>query len=418
MTSLIANEGSRTKEENTDMNKPAQLLDRQAAEDRLMRFLSVEGITGQEAAIAAAVSDELEKVGVPASAIRFDNVNTRIPLPTQTGNLFVDLPGTHSGPRLLFATHLDTVPLCAGAKPRREGSRIVSDETTALGGDNRSGCAVLVTLAETLLKHKPPHPPITLLFTVREESGLHGARELDPADLGGAMMCFNVDGKLAAELITGAVGQENWEVEIFGKASHAGVAPEKGISSTLVASLALTEAHREGWFGKVVKPNGSGTSNPGMFGGKDGKTAGDATNVVTDYVHIKGEARSANAAFATAITNAYRNAFAEAQAQVKDADGETAQIKFSNRPAYPPFNLAEDASALRRARRAAESLDLKPTIIFSNGGLDANWLDKHGVPTVTIGSGQYEIHTVKEYVDLEEFANGCRLAIALATIDE
>ena len=55
--------------------------------------------------------------------------------------------------------------------------------------------------------------------------------------------------------------------------------------------------------------------------------------------------------------------------------------------------------------------------VFSNGGLDANWLDKHGVPTVTIGAGQYEIHTVKEYVDLPEFAEGCRLAVALATLD-
>ena len=279
-------------------------LDVKAAEDHLMRFLSVEGVTGQEAAIADAVTDELKKVGVPASAIRFDTVNERIPLPTETGNLIVDLPGTRPGPRLLFSTHLDTVPLCAGAKPKREGDRIVSDGTTALGGDNRTGCAVLVTLAETLLKHKLPHPPITLLFTVREESGLHGARELDPADLGGATMCFNVDSKLAAELIIGAVGQENWDVEIKGKASHAGVAPEKGISATLVASIALTEAHRGGWFGKVVKPDGNGTSNVGIFGGKDGKPAGDATNVVTDYVHIKGEARSPEAAFAAAIAKA------------------------------------------------------------------------------------------------------------------
>jgi tripeptide aminopeptidase len=202
-------------------------VDVKAAEDRLMKFLSVEGITGQEAAIAAAVSEDLQRVGVPASSIRFDDANARIPLPTQTGNLLVDLPGTRPGPRLLFATHLDTVPLCAGATPKREGDRIVSDGTTGLGGDNRTGCAVLVTLAETLLKHALPHPPITLLFTVREESGLHGARELDPADLGGAEMCFNVDGKLVTELIIGAVGQENWEVEIHGKAAHAGVAPNK-----------------------------------------------------------------------------------------------------------------------------------------------------------------------------------------------
>jgi len=276
---------------------------------------------------------------------------------------------------------------------------------------------VLVTLAETLLKHKLPRPPITLLFTVREESGLHGARELDPADLGGATMCFNVDSKLAAELIIGAVGQENWDAEIRGKASHAGVAPEKGISAMLVAAVALTEAYHGGWFGKVVKPEGTGTSNPGIFGGKDGKAAGDATNVVTDYVHIKGEARSRDAAFAVAITRAYREAFAKPQAEVKDAGGETAEVKFTNQPAYPPFSLAEDAPALRHARRAAESIGLTPTTIFSNGRLDANWFGKHGVPTVTFGSGQYEIHTVKEYVDLEEFANACRLAVALARLE-
>jgi tripeptide aminopeptidase len=398
------------------MSSTTPPVDVKAAEEHLMRFLSVEGVTGQEAAIAAAVSDELKKVGVPASAIRFDTANQRIPLPTKTGNLFVDLPGTRPGPRLLFATHLDTVPLCAGAKPRREGDRVVSDGTTALGGDNRTGCAVLVALAETLLKHKLPHPPITLLFTVREESGLHGARELDPKDLGGARMCFNVDSKLAAELITGAVGQENWEVEIRGKASHAGVAPEKGISAMLVAAVALTEAHRAGWFGKVVKPEGRGTSNPGIFGGKEGKPAGDATNVVTDYVHIKGEARSPDAAFAAAITEGYRAAFAKAQAEIKDAGGETAQVKFTHRPAYPPFKVPDDAPAVRHAKRAAESIGLKPSTMFSNGGLDANWFDKHGVPTVTIGSGQYEIHTVQEYVDLPEFANGCRLAVALATL--
>jgi tripeptide aminopeptidase len=393
-------------------------LDVKAAEEHLMKFLSVEGVTGQEAAIAAAVSDELKKVGVPAPAIRFDDVHKRIALPTETGNLIVELPGTRPGARLLFSTHLDTVPLCAGAKPSRDGDRIKTDGTTALGGDNRTGCAVLVALAETLLKHKLPHPPITLLFTVREESGLHGARELKPADLGGAKMCFNVDSKLPAELITGAVGQENWEVEIKGKASHAGVAPEKGISATLVASVALTEAHRGGWFGKVVKPDGNGTSNPGVFGGKEGKPAGDATNVVTDYVHIKGEARSPDVAFAAKIANAYREAFAKARSDVKDADGGMAEVKFESKPSYPSFNLKDDEPAVRHAKKAAELLGLKPSTIFSNGGLDANWLVKHGVPTVTIGSGQYEIHTVNEYVNLPEFAQGCRLAVALATLEE
>jgi tripeptide aminopeptidase len=393
-------------------------LDIAAAEDHLMRFLSVEGVTGHEADIAAAVSEALKKIGVPASAIRFDDAHTRIPLPTETGNLIVDLPGTRSGPRLLFSTHLDTVPLCAGAKPRREGDRIVSDGTTALGGDARTGVALLVVLAETLIKHKLPHPPITLLFTVREESGLHGARELNPADLGGSVMCVNVDGQLASDLIIGAVGQENWEVEIKGRASHAGVAPEKGISATLVGAIALVEARQAGWFGKVLKPDGRGTSNVGIFGGKDGMPAGDATNVVTDYVFIKGEARSPESTFAMKIARGYKEAFAKAQREVKDHEGATAQVAFSHQTSYPPFQLAEDSPVVKRATRALEMLGIEANCLFSNGGLDANWLDKHGIPTITIGAGQAEIHTVKEYVNLAEYEKGCRLGILMATMEE
>src|SRR5262249_57481703 len=104
-----------------------------------------------------------------------------------------------------------------------------------------------------------------------------------PADLNGATMGSNVDSKLAASLITGAVGQEYWDVDIKGKAAHAGLAPEKGISATLVAAVALAEARRSGWFGKVVKPEGKGTSNAGVFSGKDGKPAGHATNLVPAY---------------------------------------------------------------------------------------------------------------------------------------
>ena len=401
------------------MTTPSIPLDVEAAIAHLMRFLSVEGVTGKEADIGAAVSDALKAVGVPASAIRFDDANKRIPLPTETGNLIVDLPGTKAGPRLLFSTHLDTVPLCAGAKPERKGNRIVSDGTTALGGDARTGVALLVVLAETLIKNKLPHPPITLLFTVREESGLHGARELNPRDLGGAAMCINVDGQLASELLIGAVGQENWEVEITGKASHAGVAPEKGISATLVGSIAITEARREGWFGKIVKPDGRGTSNVGIFGGKGGTTAaGDATNVVTDYAFIRGEARSPEAAFATKIAEAFKAAFAKAQAEVKDDAGETAQVKFSHKPAYPPFELAKDSPVVARATKALGLLGIEPNYLFSNGGLDANWLDKHGVPTITIGAGQAEIHTIKEYVNLDEYEKGCRLGILMATMED
>ena len=94
-------------------------LDVKSAEERLMRFLSVEGVTGQEAKIAAAVRDELKKIGVPANAIRFDNVKKRIPVPTETGNLIAELPGTQRG-HGCCSRHILIRFHCALARSRNE----------------------------------------------------------------------------------------------------------------------------------------------------------------------------------------------------------------------------------------------------------------------------------------------------------
>ncbi|MGH7226440.1 MAG: M20/M25/M40 family metallo-hydrolase, partial [Gemmataceae bacterium] len=367
-------------------------FDDNAAIERLLRLLAVQGVTGQEKAIARAVVGELESVGVPRRAIRHDSADQRIPLPTQTGNLIVNLSGTQVGPRLLFSAHLDTVPLCTGAVPERVRERIVSRGHTALGGDDRTGVACLVTLAATLLQNKLPHPPLTLLFTVREESGLFGARHVDPADLDAPVMAFNVDGRSPSELTIGAVGAERWEVEIHGRASHAGVHPEQGISATMVTALALSEIHRGGWFGKVHQRDGDGTSNVGRVAGRDGHSAGDATNVVTDFVRVHGETRSHDAKFAKAITRAYRAAFTNAAEQVRNDKGRKAKVKFTSRLDYHPFRLKDDTPVVRHAQDAAVRAGLQPSLRIGNGGLDANWLVRHGIPTVTFGAGQNNIH--------------------------
>jgi len=381
---------------------------------RLMRFLAIEGVTGQEKAIGKDIVAALKEIGVPAKAMRFDTAHERIPLPTQTGNLIVNLPGTLDAPRRLFMTHMDTVPLCAKAVPILKGNRISTDGSTALGGDNRTGCAVLVTLVAELMSQKLPHPPLTLLFTVREESGLFGARHLDPADLLNPLMGFNVDGRVATDLVIGAVGAERWEIDIRGKAAHAGVHPERGISASVVAALGLAEIYQNGWFGKVVKDGRQGTSNVGSIGDAAGKSAGEATNVVTDFVHIKGESRSHDPKFVKEITAAYKTAFQEAATRVTDVDGKTAKVKFTARLDYHPFRLPDDAPVIQHAMAATQLLGRTATTKVTNGGLDANWIVKHGIPTVTIGAGQNEIHTVKEFVDLKEFLAGCELAVLLA----
>jgi tripeptide aminopeptidase len=300
---------------------------------------------------------------------------------------------------------------------RASKDRIEAEGLTALGGDNRTGVACLVTLAATLLENKLPHPPLTLLFTVREESGLFGARYLDPPDLGGPAMGFNVDGRLPADLTIAAVGAERWEAEVRGKASHAGVHPEQGISATMVAALALADVQRAGWFGKVVQGNSEGTSNVGSFGGHDGASAGEATNVVTDFAYIRGESRSHDPRFVKEITRAYRDAFTRAAGQVTDHKGRKAKVKFSTRLDYHSFHLDEDAPVVRHAVAAARAAGFNPVLRVGNGGLDANWLVRHGVPTITFGAGQNLIHTTEEFVAVPDFLGGCRMALALATAD-
>jgi tripeptide aminopeptidase len=403
----------------THAASPAFEVDHAAALERLLRFLSVPGVTGQEAAIGKEIAAALAEAGVPGGAITFDDAHTRIPEPTQTGNLVVKLPGTakKAAKPLLFMTHMDTVPLCAGARPKVQGRRVVNEleGTTALGGDNRTGCAVLVTLVAELVRQKLPHPPLTLLFTVREESGLYGAKYLNPAQLGDPAMGFNVDGKSAADITIGAIGADRWTVDVRGKASHAGVAPEKGISATMVLALAMTRVYEGGWWGKVRKDGKEGTSNIGSVGTLEGRSAGDATNVVTDFVHVKGESRSHDAKFVRQISAAFKAAFTAAAGKVKDDEGRSAKVKFVSRLDYLPFRLKDDAPAVKKAAKAVRAIGRDPNLRVTNGGLDANWMVKHGVPTVTFGAGQNEIHTVKEFVDLAEFESGCRLAVALAT---
>ena len=395
-------------------------IDRDAATQRLMRFLAIEGVTGQERAIGQEIAAALKESGVAQRAIRFDKANKQIPLPTETGNLIVDIPGRgalRNAPRIMFMTHMDTVPLCAGAKPVRKGRKIVNGANAALGGDNRTGCAVLATLAAELSLSKAAHPPLTLLFTVREESGLWGARFVDMDMLGAPTMAFNFDGRYANAVTIGAVGADRWEVEITGRASHAGGAPERGISATMILAEALADVRKGGWFGKVVKGGRAGTSNVGPVMGADGGPAGQATNVVTDYVKVRGESRSHDAKFFKEITAAYKQAFAHAAERVTNSEGKAGKVKFTAHTDYHPFRMKETLPVVKRSIEGVKAAGHQPDVRAANGGLDANWLVRHGIPTVTFGAGQVDPHTVDEWVDLDEFDKACKLAFTLATME-
>ena len=386
-------------------------IDEARALDHLMDLLAIEGLSGREGRVAAAVREKLLAAGCEPSWIGHDDANERIPHDYEIGNLIVDLPGARPGPRRLFMGHLDTVPLCRGAVPVRRNGRIESEGDTALGGDNRTSIGCLVTLIETLLAQDVSRPPITVLMTVGEEVGLWGARTVELERLGNPAMGFNIDSGAPHVVIIGATGADRWQVDVHGRSSHAGVHPEHGISAALIASRAIADVAARGFFGLIDQDGNRGTSNVGRM------TGGEASNQVTDHVFISGESRSHDKAFLEQITATYRDAFERAARSVQSADGKCGRIDFCAEQDYEAFEMPVDSPpVLLAADRIRAALSAEPEFLIANGGLDANYLNAKGLPTVTLGAGQHNPHTVDEYVDVQEYLDGCRTIAAIAAV--
>lgn len=388
-----------------------QMIDERRALDHLLALLKIEGLSGQEANVAAEVRRRLTQAGCKSSWIRHDNAHRRIGHDYQVGNLIVRIPGhgvLRREPRRLFSGHMDTVPLCRGAVPKIAGDRVISTGATALGGDNRTAVAALVTVIETLLANKLPHPPLTFLFTVGEEVGLEGSKVVNLKDLGHPAFGFNVDGGHPDFAVIGAIGADRWQAHVYGRSSHAGVHPEHGISATLIASRAISAVAEQGFFGQIMIDGHFGTANVGALRG------GEASNQVTDYVLVTGECRSHSRAFLRRITATYRKAFKSAASSVRNNRGEQGRVEFLAERDYNAFKMSASSEPVRRAKASIEALGGEPKLAIVNGGLDANYLNSLGVPTVTLGAGQHNPHTIDEYIDIDEYADGCRLLTLLA----
>jgi tripeptide aminopeptidase len=379
-----------------------------------MQLMAIRGGSGDEKDVAAFVVEQLKAAGCPAKAISFDRANEKTPLGGNVGNLIVKLPGTVRGPRRLLMAHMDTVPVCLGSQPvlkKVKGQRIVtsSDPATGLGADDRSGVAIVLATALEVLRRGLPHPPLTFFFAIQEEVGLWGARLVSASALGKPKLAFNFDGGAADKLTIGATGGHRLDIEIEGIPSHAGVAPEKGVSAVAIASLAIASLVDDGWHGLVTKGGKRGTSNVGVI------QAGNATNVVAERASLKAEARGHDQGLRNRIVRAIEKAFKDAARRVKSADGRTGRAEVTGHLDYEAFRLDEAEPCVVAAREAVEAVGLSPRLDVSNGGLDANWMAAHGIPTVTIGCGQYDIHTTDEWLDVDAFEHACRIALRLAT---
>ena len=402
---LAARSSSRTSRRVSGSGKSAVNL--------VMRMMAVPGRSGQESRIAEFIRRQLRKAGAPAAAIDTDNAHRRTILPGETGNLVLKLPGTQRGPRRLLMAHMDTVPICVGSRPVQRNGFVVSDNhDTGLGADDRAGCAVILNAAIQVLRRRLPHPPLTFCWTVQEEVGLQGARMLNLSMLGRPRLAFNWDGGAPEKLTVGATGGYRLTIHVRGIASHAGGAPQHGISAIAIASLAVAKLVRDGWHGEIRRGRNYGTSNVGAIQG------GEASNVVTESVLLKVEARSHDPAFRRRIVRQIEHAFQQAARQVRNVAGDRGQVEIEKRLDYEAFQLNPREPCVLAAERAIRATKRQPQHAISNGGVDANWLVARGIATVTMGCGQLNQHTTKEALNVTSYLDACQIAQRLATTME
>jgi tripeptide aminopeptidase len=373
-------------------------------------MMAIPGRSGEETAIIDFIRKTLLNAGAPKNAFATDDAHRRSPIGGAVGNLSFKLPGTLRAPRRLLAAHVDTVPICVGSRPTRKGGRIISaNKKTGLGGDDRAGAAIILTAALAILRAELPHPPLTFLWTVQEESGLLGARHMRVAKLGKPKLAFNFDGGAPHMLKIGATGGYRMTVEVHGHAAHAGNHPEHGVSAISIAAIAIADLTAGGWHGLIEIDGHTGTSNVGVIQG------GEATNVVTDYVKLRVEARSHEPKFRERIVKEIRDAFERAAKTVRNTDGKRGRVEFDGRLDYEAFRLSFDEPCVAAAAAAVKAECGNVEMAVTNGGLDANWLTAHGIPAVTLGCGQRNIHTTHEELDIAEFQSARRIALRLAT---
>ncbi len=340
----------------------------------LVRF---DNPSGEEAAIVAHLRTLLTGLGLEAEQ---DAVH----------NLLLRLPG--EGEPILLNAHTDSVRPCVGVRPVVADGVVRSSGDTVLGADDLAGVAAIVEGVRSVLESGLPHRAAEILFTAQEEIGLKGAAAFDYSRLR-ARSGFTLDstGNLGG-ICLGAPSQDNLHVVVIGKAAHAGVEPERGVSALQVAAEAIMAMP----LGRI---DAETTANFGIVRG------GEATNIVMPRLELWGEARSHNPQKLDRQSQTMKKVLQETAARNR------AEVQVTITRRYEAYRLAEDEPVVQQAMQALSRLDIRPYTFISGGGSDANIFCQHGLRVANLSIGYREIHSVNEHIaiaDLQQAAQVVR----------
>ena len=358
--------------------------------ESFMELVRIDSISREERNLATFLIKKLEDLGLE---IKVDQAGEKVK--SDSGNIIARLKGSvKKATPIMFSAHMDTVVPGKNIKPICDGEKIVSDGKTILGADDKAAIAALLEALHIIKEHNIPCGDIEIVFSICEEIGLQGAKNLDISSLN-ARMAFVLDcGGQVGEIINAAPSQNSLKIIIHGKAAHAGSNPEEGINAIQVAGFVLSRM-------KLGRIDEETTTNIGIISG------GKATNIVPDKVTLEGEVRSRNEEKLEKYTEQLKK-IAEDTAQEFKAK---AEVK-TNREYYC-YNLSTDDRVVKIAMKAARDIGLQPELHPSGGGSDANVFNKKGFPSVDLAIGMEKVHTVNEYILVKSLKNTVKYVLSI-----
>jgi tripeptide aminopeptidase len=363
--------------------------------DYLVDLVRIDSVSRREGAVARRLVADLEAVG---ARVTVDDAGVAVG--GETGNVLASLPGTMTGPSIVLSAHMDTVVPGEGVVPIRDGDRIKSDGRTILGGDDKSGVAIIMEVLRTLVERRIPHAGVEIVFTICEEVGLLGAKHLAVERLK-ARDGLVLDSDDASFLFTKGPAADRVEFTVIGLEAHSGICPERGISSIQVASEAIAGM-------RLGRVDDETTANLGVIHG------GAAANIIPKETVIRGEARSRDEEKLAAQTTHMRRRFAEAAAKHQvTVDGVVHHAKVVERIErdYHRLNVPEDATIVRHVLQAAKNVGASVKTRATGGGCDANVFNQKGLQIANLGTGMRAIHTLNEYLLIDEFIRSGRIVL-------
>lgn len=358
--------------------------------DRLIKtflnLVQIDSPSGKEGAIVREVSQRLKKLKFIVKLDKYGNV---------IGHLDGNNPKNTE--TLLLNAHLDTVEPGKGVKPKIVGDRIVTDGKTVLGGDPKAGVSAILEAIESIKEDNKKHPPLDVVFTLSEETGLLGAINLDYSLLQ-AKKGITFDGEEEVNNIDiSAPGYNRFDLIVIGRSAHAGVEPEKGISAIKIVSEIISKL-------QVGRIDHETTANIGLIEG------GSARNAVPEKVTIKGEIRSRNLKKLEKLSQSFQKAIDQVILKYPKA---TFQLDLHRE--FNPYLFQENHQVIQLIKKVLKSMKLKPHLNDSMGGTDVNIFHNNGIEAIVVGTGDYNAHTTREYVQISQMLLSSKFCEKLIT---